>query len=245
MMKSESPLPSRGRRAAMAAVLEREIVRAKWGPGAKLPGEEELCTRFGASRPAVREALQSLKTRGLVESRRGSGSYVTSERGGSGVRDMLALYSALSQDAPSFFELLDLRLMVEAFCVRRVAATAPRCGLDNLKNCLTRMEDSVDDLAAFGKEDIAFHLILVETAGHELFSNIMRGLLPGLGVRFALETYNDDALVNRNLADHRAIFRLMKLGDADAAESRLKKHLLDSRRHLKSMLREPLRTHFL
>jgi DNA-binding FadR family transcriptional regulator len=222
----------------MAAVLEREIVQAKWAPGTKLPGEEELCARFGASRPAVREALQALKTRGLVESRRGSGSYVTSERGAAGVRDMLALYSLLRRDAPSFIELLDLRLLVETFCLRRLATSASGQGLDRLRKCLTRMEDSVDDLARFGREDISFHLTLVEEAGHELFSHIMRGLLPSLGTRFALETYNDAKLIGRNLADHRAIFRLIKSGEADAAEDRLKKHLTNSRRHLESMLQD-------
>ena len=232
---SISKLPDRGRRAAMAKVIEREILEAKWGPGTKLPGEEELGARFGAGRSAVREALQALKTRGLVESRRGSGSYVTTERGASGVRDMLALYSALRKDAPSFIELMDLRLLVETFCIRRLADSGSAKGLDRLGQCLARMEQSVGNLARFGKEDISFHLTLVEASGHELFSAIMRGLLPGLGVRFALKTYTDAALVNRNLADHRAIFRLIKNGNGEAAEARLKKHLIDSRRHLESM----------
>ncbi|MCX6970505.1 MAG: FCD domain-containing protein [Verrucomicrobia bacterium] len=166
---------------------------------------------------------------------------MTSERGASGVRDMLALYSAIRKDAQSFIELMDLRLLVENFCIRRLAGSASGPGLDLLRQCLTRMEDSVDDLAKFGREDIAFHLTLIEAAGHELFSTIMRGLLPGLGVRFALETYTDAALVSRNLADHLAIFRLIKKGDGDAAEARLTKHLLDSRRHLESMLGEPSR----
>jgi DNA-binding FadR family transcriptional regulator len=223
----------------MAVVLEREIVQAKWAPGTKLPGEADLCARFGASRSAVREALQALKTRGLVESRRGSGSYVTSERGASGVREMLALYSALRKDAPSFIELMDLRLLVETFCIRRLADSVSDRSLDRLSQCLKRMEESVDDLARFGREDISFHLTLVEASGHELFSNIMRGLLPGLGVRFALETYTDVDLVRRNLADHRAIMRLAATGDADGAENRLRKHLITSRNHLEAMVKIP------
>lgn len=223
----------------MAEVLEQEIIQAKWAPGMKMPAEVDLCERFGASRSAVREALQALKTRGLVESRRGSGSYVALERGASGVRDVLELYSALRKDAPSFFELLDLRLLVESFCIRRLAESASTQGLDRLSKSLLRMEESVDDMARFGKEDISFHLTLVEATGHELFSNIMRGLLPGLGVRFALETYIDPALVRRNLADHRAILRLVETGDADGAEKRVRQHLMSSRKHLESMLKVP------
>ncbi|MFZ4681523.1 MAG: FadR/GntR family transcriptional regulator [Terrimicrobiaceae bacterium] len=140
------------------------------------------------------------------------------------------------KDAPSFFELLDLRLLVETFCVRSLAASASHRSFDRLKGCLVQMERSTGSLSRFGKKDIAFHLTLVEEAGHGLFSNIMRGLLPGLGVRFALETYTEPKLIKKNLADHRAIFRHIQCGDSDAAEARLRIHLLRSRRHLESML---------
>ena len=234
-LSAEKQTPARGRQAKMAAVLEQEILQAKWRRGAKLPSEEELCLRFRISRSAVREALQVLKSRGLVESRRGSGSYVVREMGAGGIRDMLALYSALQRDAPSFLELLDLRLLVETFCVRQLISQ--EADLRHLRNCLNRMEAAVRDFARFGREDIAFHLALAEGTSHRLFSHIMRGLLPDLGVKFALETYTNASLVQRNLEDHRAIFRLLERSDAIAAERRLRKHLLDSRRHLEALLR--------
>ena len=74
-------------------------------PGIRLPGEEDFCIKYGASRPMVREALKALKARGLVESRRGSGSYLAAEPGMRGVRDMMSLCSALVRDAPAFLEL--------------------------------------------------------------------------------------------------------------------------------------------
>ena len=232
-------IPQSRCQAAIASVLESEILEAAWAPGTRLPGEAELCARFGASRSALREALQVLKTRGLVESRRGSGSYVPANRGAACVRDTLTLYSKLMRDAPAFLELFDLRLLVETFCVRHLAAAAPDRHLDRLENCLLRMEGSMNDLGKFAKEDIAFHLTLVKETKHELFSNIMRGVLPGLGVRFALETYTSPSLIKRNLADHRAILRHLTRGHGDEAEERLRDHLMRSRQHLESMLKNP------
>ena len=45
-------------------------------PGAPLPSEADLCERFSVSRMTVRQALQELSNDGLVERRRGQGTFV-------------------------------------------------------------------------------------------------------------------------------------------------------------------------
>ena len=42
-------------------------------PGERLPSERDLASRFGVSRPTVREAMIALEIAGLVEIRSGSG----------------------------------------------------------------------------------------------------------------------------------------------------------------------------
>lgn len=49
-------------------------------PGHRLPTEQQLADRFGVNRHTVRQAVASLAEEGLVEARRGSGTYVTGER---------------------------------------------------------------------------------------------------------------------------------------------------------------------
>jgi GntR family transcriptional regulator len=46
------------------------------GPGAMLPGERELSSRFGVSRATVRKALEELMARRIVERRHGAGTFV-------------------------------------------------------------------------------------------------------------------------------------------------------------------------
>jgi GntR family transcriptional regulator len=46
-------------------------------PGAKLPTELELCDTYHASRNTIRDAIKRLTSQGLVETRPGQGTYVT------------------------------------------------------------------------------------------------------------------------------------------------------------------------
>ena len=56
-------------------LLER-IVSGSMVPGDKLPSEHQLCRALHVSRPVVREALMRLQADGLVETRRGSGTFL-------------------------------------------------------------------------------------------------------------------------------------------------------------------------
>lgn len=61
---------------AIIEQLRKELDGGRYKPGEKLPSEKELCSRFGASRSTVREALAALAYVGVVEVRGGSGYYV-------------------------------------------------------------------------------------------------------------------------------------------------------------------------
>ncbi len=47
-------------------------------PGDRLPSDAELCERFGVSRMTARQAVQVVATDGLIERRRGAGTFVRS-----------------------------------------------------------------------------------------------------------------------------------------------------------------------
>src|SRR6478735_183951 len=57
----------------VADALRREIDSGAYGPGAKLPSESELSTRFDASRNTVRSGLSMLVSEGLITSSQGLG----------------------------------------------------------------------------------------------------------------------------------------------------------------------------
>jgi GntR family transcriptional regulator len=60
----------------IAGRLRDEIATGRFDPAGRLPSEAELGQRFGVSRVTVRLALTELATDGLIEQRKGKGTYV-------------------------------------------------------------------------------------------------------------------------------------------------------------------------
>jgi GntR family transcriptional regulator len=58
-------------------ILLAELGSDRLSPGDRLPGEHELCHRFGVSRTVVRQALAELELEGRLERRKGRGTFVT------------------------------------------------------------------------------------------------------------------------------------------------------------------------
>src|SRR5215475_3958643 len=66
--------------ARVETVLAGEIARGDLKVGDQLPTEDTLIGRFGVSRITVRRAIQNLVIRGLVEIRRGKGTFVAAPK---------------------------------------------------------------------------------------------------------------------------------------------------------------------
>jgi GntR family transcriptional regulator len=66
--------------ARIEETIAREIAQGEYRPGDQLPTEDELIERFQVSRITVRRAIQNLVSRGVLEIRRGLGTFVLSPR---------------------------------------------------------------------------------------------------------------------------------------------------------------------
>lgn len=66
--------------AQVEAVLAASITDGTYPPGSQLPNEEALLARFGVSRTTLHKTVQNLIKRGLIEIRRGKGTFVTQPR---------------------------------------------------------------------------------------------------------------------------------------------------------------------
>ena len=66
--------------------------------GEKIPSENELCDMFGLSRQTIRHAIQKLSEEGLLESRRGSGTYVADQCADDSNKSVVAVVTTYVDD---------------------------------------------------------------------------------------------------------------------------------------------------
>ena len=78
--------------------INKSIDEGTLKPGDKIPSENELCEKFDFSRQTVRHAISRLAADGLLESRRGSGTYVSDQYADDGKQSVVAVVTTYVDD---------------------------------------------------------------------------------------------------------------------------------------------------
>ena len=148
----------------IASEIEGRIQSGKYRIGDKLPTEPQLSVRFGVSRGTIREALKSLVSLGLLESRQGSGTYVVAKD-----RLQAAMYRKLSSSKPR--EIKNMCYMLE----KEIAVSASNERKDDDLPMLRRaLDEAKAAFYSYGsrKSLQPFHLALSKATHNTLLHSI-------------------------------------------------------------------------
>jgi GntR family transcriptional regulator, transcriptional repressor for pyruvate dehydrogenase complex len=161
---------------AVASSLERRILEGSLKPGDRLPPERELAIEFGVSRPSLREAIQKLASKGMVQSRQGGGTYVTDRLESPFFdpwQDMMGAHPNLRED------LLEFRRMLEGQAAEWAAERATEADLTRVDQAFAALNDAFagDDLERRSTADIAFHQAVGEASHNVLLGHLSAALL--------------------------------------------------------------------
>jgi DNA-binding FadR family transcriptional regulator len=135
-------------------------------PGERLPSENDIAKRLGIGRPALREALHSLQTLGLVEVRAGSGWYAAAPS-----FDAMAkqLVFALEPNEQTRKELHRIRGILEcAFLCEAVAGLTP-ADFSLMRRLVALMEMLAMAGQPYAEQDRDFHLTLFSHVTNDFF----------------------------------------------------------------------------
>ncbi|WP_275005893.1 FadR/GntR family transcriptional regulator [Promicromonospora iranensis] len=133
-------------------------------PGDRLPSEGVLSERIGVSRGSIREAIRTLSALGVVETRRGAGTFVGELRAADMIRTLALTVGLLPLE--SILELFELRRVLEAHAASLAAARCDDAAVSGLSTILDRLETStdVDEQSALDHE---FHMAVARLGGNE------------------------------------------------------------------------------
>ena len=126
--------------------VEESILSGQLKPGDQLPAERDLAQSFGVSRTAVREAVKTLREKGLVEAFSGRGTFVTNGTSHA-IRQSLDLMIRINQQEGSA-HLAELRLVLEPEIAGLAASRIDGQLLGTMREMLAIMERNLQDREA-------------------------------------------------------------------------------------------------
>ena len=195
--------------------------------GDALPPEREIVERYNVSRTVVREAVQALANRGLVEARPRFRPVVRSASYETAVDTVGDVVKRLLKGGSGVRNLFETRILVEAGLVREAAKSATSSQLSDLALALQVNREAIDDSHAFYETDRAFHRLFYEFSGNPVLIATHKAFVEWLSPHWEKMGHHSERNA-RNFKAHEAIFEAVRTGDADAAETALRQHLSDA-----------------
>ncbi len=205
--------------------LLRLIFDGNLQPGDPMPSERELMARFGVGRPAIREAMQSLGSMGLVSISHGERAKVQQLTAQSIIKQVDAsAHLMLSRSADSLEHLKNARLFFERGMVREAAAKATPDDIMRLRATVDEQRAMLGNANGFMTADMRLHTQIAAISGNPIFVSISAAMLGWL------KAYHVDLIFwsgkeTYTIAEHEQIIAAIEKGDADAAEKALVIHL--------------------
>ncbi len=191
-----------------AESLRTEILSGRWAVGERIPNETALTELLAVSRGTVREAVRVLISKGLLDARQGSGTYVRSTVDTSGALDRVKRTGLRDQ--------WEARAALDVEAARLAALRHTPEDLERMFKLLGARSTVADGgRDAFGQRDIAFHRSIVEASGNkaivELYDFFTSAILETIHstLRGDLPEPDDRA--------HAAIVEAIASGDPDQA----------------------------
>ena len=196
--------------------------------GDKIPNEFELSTMFGKSRGCVREAVKILDSYGVLEVRRGDGTYV---RGSASNGLFDAQFFRIIAMGTSLPDLIQLRHILETGIILAAIDRVTPESLKELEESEVELQKTLNAKAPLEEvvaADLQFHKTLVEFTGNEVLKNVYINMLdiftPFINHSYVQQHATSDFSVLRH---HELIIRAVAERDGDLAQYAVRNSLKD------------------
>lgn len=187
-------------------------------PGDALPPQRQLASQLGVSLSSLREALHALAAIGVIEVKRGRGTFVCDHPVDSLVKQ---LDWALLLQEEETRELFEARQVIDVSLAGYAAERATEEQIARLSALFEEMMASwrARDLERLDEQDVRFHLAIAEAAGNSLLLHLAQSLYSVVDqfiravphTKAGMEHHRQvlEAIVERDPAKARAAMRIL------------------------------------
>ncbi|MCW5694760.1 MAG: FadR family transcriptional regulator [Pseudolabrys sp.] len=224
------PLSEARRSTAIYQRIFETIVGGEFAVDSRLPSETDLATRFGASRPVVREALARLRDDGMIVSRQGSGSYVKRRP------DVAVLRFTPGGSIDDVQRCFEFRQAIEGSAAALAAERREDTDIAEIRAAFEALDVVIRQNEVGVEADERFHLAIAKATYNPYYVSMQSSLQPH--IRYGMNlTRNLSRLrkAERVLAvqdEHRIILGAIEARDAEAARRGMQEHIANARRRM-------------
>lgn len=209
-----APLPALNRAGEVTAALARYIEEAHLSAGDRLPAERELMAALAVGRSTIRESIRQFQALGVIETRKGSGTYLLKRISPATVHMSFSLEPVHLRDV--LLQTLEVRRGIE--CEAGMVAARRRTAAD-----IVMIEQKLDEMervhiakGSSGPEDLAFHLAIYDATHNPLFKQLLEQMR-GTFERFWSSPFERADFARRSFPFHRTLFNAIVAQDTEAA----------------------------
>jgi len=200
------------------------VYRGELVPGQRLMPERDMASFFKVARPTVRVAIQRLTEHGLIESRRGVGTFVADDNS----MQHQPLLRVLSKESFTIVEIQEVRIALESKSAELAAKRATDDDIRMIKQCLERVKMERIDGNIKMKTDISFHMNIAYASKNIIQIHLMKSFYD-LQI-FAMSLAYEKLFSTMDLNDvveqqHKAIFEAICNHDAVQASKSMEDHI--------------------
>ncbi|BBD08839.1 FadR/GntR family transcriptional regulator [Desulfovibrio ferrophilus] len=190
-------------------------------PGGRLPPERQLADEFGLSRSSVREAIRALAEQGILESRRGAGTFLAPASGATLLKRLAVAAQGQNARVSQVFE---FRRMLEPQMVRKAVVNVTDEQLEQMRGAVRRQELDIETGGTGRRQDRQFHRLVAEATGNPLAVEAVRSLASLFDVPRAKQ-FDSPVRDRASLESHKRVLNAIEARDQDLAAKEMARHL--------------------
>jgi DNA-binding FadR family transcriptional regulator len=210
------PLPAMDRAGQVTDALADYVQEARLKAGDRLPAERELMSALGVGRSTIREAISHFQALGVIETRKGSGTYLLKPISKATIHMPLSFDTAHLRDA--LLQTLEVRRGIETEAGMVAARRRTAHDLAIIEEKLDEMERVHHAKGASGPEDLAFHLAVYDATHNPLFKQLLEQMREAFE-RFWTHPFDRQDFARRSFPFHRTLFNAIAARDPEAARA--------------------------
>jgi len=214
----------------VAQILEA-IEAGEYRVGDKLPSEMDLCDQIGVSRSSIREALNALRLVGVIETRKGDGTFIASENWRKDSKKESFTVAEIFQHGANTFETLEARRVVEPAVAEFALEMMKEENLSKILDALQNMKKTASkkDSRRWHNENKKFHFAIVETTRNGPLIKYVKSLLDlftksDFGVELRKHYLTEEKYVKEAIEVHEAIYEGLKDRDEKKIRNAYSRH---------------------